>query len=58
MPRPALSFVTLHRSALGAFVLATVLATAIAFGLSGTVVLASWLVPDETHEFSAPTVVD
>lgn len=58
MPSPALSFVTLQRSALGAFVLVTVLATAIAFGLSGTVALASWLVPVETHEFSAPSVVD
>lgn len=58
MPRPTFSFPALQRSALGAFVLATVLATAIAFGLSGTVVLASWLVPVETHEFSAPSVVD
>jgi hypothetical protein len=58
MPRPALSFVAIHRSALGAFFLATALASVIALGLSGTVVLASWLVPEETHEFSAPSVVD
>lgn len=58
MPRPALSFVAIHRSALGAFLIATVLASAIAFGLSGTVVLASWLVPEVTHEAAAPSMVD